>query len=87
MNRLALCLVGMSALVWQSQAHAVSGVMRCGIHLIQDGARSGTGKYEVLKKCGSPTARHGNVWIYERGGVKKIVRFDDSGRLSRIIDG
>ena len=59
--------------------------MRCGTHIISDGQRHGTGKYEVLKKCGEPTARSGNTWIYEQhGGAKHVLVFDASGRLSRI---
>jgi len=58
---------------------------RCGQHIISSGERHGTDKYEVLKKCGEPTIRAGNTWIYEkRGGAKTIMTFDDSGKLSRI---
>ena len=58
---------------------------RCGQHIISSGERHGTDKYEVLKKCGEPTIRHGNTWIYEKShGAKTIMTFDDSGKLSRI---
>ncbi len=61
------------------------GSMRCGTHIISAGERHGTGKYEVLKKCGQPTAKSGNIWVYERPGVaKRVVVFDASGNLSRI---
>ena len=66
---------------------AWAGFMRCGSHTIEDGGRHGVGMYEVLKKCGQPTARFGNNWIYDRGGSKKIVTFNDSGRISSIKDG
>jgi hypothetical protein len=59
--------------------------MSCGTHIISAGQRHGTGKYEVLKKCGEPTARSGNTWIYEQhGGAKHVLVFDASGSLSRI---
>ena len=61
------------------------GSMRCGTHIISSGERSGTGKYEVLKKCGEPASRSGNTWIYElTGGARRVVVFDSDGRLMRI---
>jgi len=64
---------------------ALAGSMRCGTHLITTGGLHGPGKYEVLKKCGEPTARSGDTWIYDRpGGVKYVVVFDAAGYLARI---
>jgi len=64
---------------------ALAGSMRCGTHLISTGGLHGPGKYEVLKKCGEPTARSGDTWIYDRpGGVKYVVVFDAAGYLARI---
>ncbi len=63
---------------------ASAGSMRCGVHLIQDGGRNGPGKYEVLKKCGEPTERFGNTWIYERLGNRYILTFKDNGQLAKI---
>ena len=64
---------------------ALAGSMRCGTHLITTGGLHGPGKYEVLKKCGEPTVRSGDTWIYEKpGGVKYVVVFDASGYLARI---
>ncbi len=75
----AMCLVG--------PASAATGFMRCGTHTISDSGRRGPGKYEVLKKCGEPTERFGNTWIYDRPGrSKKILRFNDAGQLRNIID-
>ena len=54
-------------------------------HLISVGGRPGPGKYEVLKKCGEPTLRAGDTWIYDKPGtVKYVVVFDASGYLARI---
>ena len=64
---------------------AFAGSMRCGSHMISTGGLHGPGKYEVLKKCGEPTARSGDTWIYDRpGGVKYVVVFDAAGYLARI---
>jgi hypothetical protein len=62
-----------------------AGSMTCGSHIIVDGGRSGPGKYEVLKKCGSPTMRRGNTWVYEKQGKqRKVLHFNDNGLLTTI---
>jgi len=58
--------------------------LRCGSHLLETGGRHGPGMYEVLMKCGTPTERLGNTWIYKQQGSTQIVHFNDSGRLSRV---
>lgn len=61
------------------------GSLRCGTHIITAGGRPGAGKYEVLKKCGEPTVRAGDTWIYDRpGSTKSVVVFDASGYVARI---
>jgi hypothetical protein len=58
---------------------------RCGSHVISSGQRQGTDKYEVLKKCGEPTTRAGNIWIYKKsGGRKTVMVFDALGKLASI---
>jgi len=64
--------------------NALAGSMRCGSHIISTGGLHGPGKYEVLKKCGEPTVRSGDTWIYDKGGVKHVVVFDAAGYLARI---
>lgn len=62
-----------------------AGTIRCGVHLIHDGGRQNPGKYEVLKKCGEPTFRQGNTWIYDSGSKpRNVLRFNDAGLLSSI---
>jgi len=62
-----------------------SGSMRCGSHIISAGGRNGPGMYEVLKKCGEPTDRFGNTWIYQQsGGAKRTVHFNSAGAVTRI---
>ena len=64
---------------------AIAGSMRCGTHIISDGGRHGPDKFEVLKKCGEPTARSGNTWIYEQvGGARRVVVFNASSDVARI---
>ncbi len=62
-----------------------AGSIRCGQHIISAGGRHGPGKYEVLKKCGEPTARSGDTWIYDKpGGAKRVLVWDAAGLLARI---
>ncbi len=64
---------------------ALADSMRCGRHIINSGGLHGPGKYEVLKKCGEPTARSSDTWVYDKpGSVKRVVVFDASGYLARI---
>ena len=64
---------------------ALADSVRCGSHILSTVSRHGTDKYEVLKKCGEPTTRAGNTWIYEKSNVSKnVLVFDASGRLMRI---
>ena len=65
---------------------ALANYLRCGTHLLEAGLRNGPGMYEVLMKCGKPTVRHGNTWVYEQGGSRRIVHFNDAGRLTRVED-
>ena len=59
--------------------------MRCGNHIISSGQRHAMGKYEVLKRCGEPTERYGNTWIYdEPGKMRRVLRFGQDGLLSDI---
>ena len=61
------------------------GSMRCGTHLINGGQRSSPYKHEVLKRCGEPTARNGNNWVYKQSSsVTRVVRFDRNGQVSYI---
>lgn len=66
-------------------ASSNADTMKCGSHIIQDGQRSGPGKYEVLKKCGEPTERFGNTWIYDKPGMSRYaLTFNSNGILNTI---
>ncbi len=66
---------------------AQAASMRCGGHIISDGGRAGPGTYEVLKRCGEPTFRQGNTWIYEKNKRRTAIVFNDSGTISSIQGG
>ena len=61
------------------------GSMRCGTHIVSSDPSLPTGKYDVLKRCGEPTVRYGDAWIYERGSVKHTVTFSSNGRVKDIF--
>ena len=64
---------------------ALADSVRCGSHIVSSGQLHGTDKYEVLKKCGEPTVRAGDTWIYDKlAGKKRVLVFDASGSLSAI---
>ena len=69
-------IAGFSMLMFQP---VQAGSMRCGQHTISDGGRTGPGTYEVLKRCGEPTARQGNTWVYEKGS-------DVSSSFSKTVE-
>ena len=66
---------------------AQANSMRCGTHLITGGDRSSPGKYEVLRRCGEPTDRYGNTWVYKRSGATHVLRFTNEGQLNYIERG
>ena len=68
-------------MIWPTLASANS--MRCGTHLITASMADSPGKYEVLKRCGEPTARDGDTWVYKRSSsVTKVVKFSNGQILS-----
>jgi hypothetical protein len=74
-------IAAFSTLMFQS---VYAGSMRCGQHIISEGGRAGPGTYEVLKRCGEPTFRQGNSWVYEKGTKRYVIVFKDSGQISSI---
>jgi len=68
-----------------AQAIASDRSMRCGTYLIYGGGgKNSTGMYEVLRKCGEPTLKNNDTWIYEQGSMFRILTFNYEGRLARI---
>lgn len=68
-----------------SMQPAVASSMRCGTHIVSSGQNNSPGQYEVLKRCGEPTFRQGDTWIYERSSsVSRRIRFDRNGNILDI---
>lgn len=64
---------------------AAASTMRCGTHIVSFGQGKAVGQYEVLKRCGEPTFRQGNTWIYKRSSsVERRVRFNSNGEIVAI---
>lgn len=82
---LALISIGLIISLFTFPALASDRSMRCGGHLIYAGSgRDSSSMYEVLKKCGEPEAKQGDVWIYKQGNVRRMLTFRADGRLLRI---
>jgi hypothetical protein len=79
-------LIGVSLLLTVGYIQPASaGSMTCGTHIISSGQGNSPGQYEVLKRCGEPTFRQGNTWIYERSSsVSRKIRFDRNGNILDI---
>jgi len=69
--------------VMMESAFAI-GSMGCGTHIISADSRNPSGKYDVLKRCGEPTTRYGDTWIYKKGSVTKSLEFSSNGQLISI---
>jgi len=64
---------------------AAASSMRCGTHIISSGQGNSPGQYEVLKRCGEPTFRQGDTWVYEKSSsVARKIRFDKNGNILEI---
>ena len=46
-----------------SMQQACADSLRCGTDLVD----VGDSEYDLLDKCGEPSAREGNKWVYDRG--------------------
>ncbi len=66
---------------------ALANSMRCGTHLITGNMRDSPGMYEVLRRCGEPTDRYGNTWVYKKRGATHVLRFTNEGQLNYIEKG
>ena len=85
MNHTKLTVAAVLLLAMILQPAFAAGSMRCGAHIISAGGRHGPGQYEVLKKCGEPTTRFGDTWVYvESGKADRVLYFDANGNLTHI---
>jgi hypothetical protein len=61
------------------------GSMKCGTHIISWGQSDSPGQYEVYKRCGPPSYKQGNTWVYEKSSSVSVkIRFDDQGNIIQI---
>jgi len=67
-----------SLLLFLTTTAAFAAGMRCGSRLVEIGDT----EYEVARKCGQPSYKEGNRWIYDRGTGRflKILKFGN-GKL------
>jgi len=84
-TRIKLCITTALAAAALISTAAQATSMRCGSHIISGEQRHGIGRYEVLKRCGEPTERYGDTWIYDEPGKdRRVLRFGPDGTLSDI---
>ena len=85
MNKnLKLIIASIFISIFMMESAMARGSMRCGTHMIHSDPSGPSGKYEVLKRCGEPTERYGDTWIYVRGSVTTTLEFSSNGQLQNI---
>lgn len=82
MRKMRFFLVTFTLFLLAQVAQADS--IRCGAHIIEDGGNTPPTMEEVIKKCGKPTSREGNILVYEKHG--KRLDFDTENRLIAMHD-
>jgi hypothetical protein len=64
---------------------AIAGSLRCGTHVIEGGALDAPTRDEILKKCGEPDDRRGDIWVYQKEGqLTRLLHFNPNGELDRV---
>jgi len=85
-RKLILIIAAFAISVVMMESAMARGSMRCGTHLISADASNPSGMYEVLKRCGEPTERYGNTWIYRKSSsVTHRLSFGSNGQLQDIM--
>jgi hypothetical protein len=85
MNRkLKLIIASLFISIFMTESAMARGSMRCGTHMITSDPAGPSGKYEVLKRCGDPSERYGDTWLYKRGSVTHTLEFSSNGQLRNI---
>lgn len=60
----------------------LADTMTCGQALVE----TGDTEYQVEQKCGKPTAKEMNRWIYDRGSDEFIYELNfEAGQLTHIV--
>ncbi len=66
---------------------AQAGSITCGEAIITDDQLDGQVTQQILDKCGQPTSKDGDNWLYDRSDVGQgiyVLHFNDSGQLDSI---
>jgi hypothetical protein len=83
-NRFKLMVAALLLITGSIGTAVADGSMSCGTHIISIGQDESPGMYEVLKRCGEPTYRQGNTWVYEKSGLEHKIHFDSDGNILDI---
>jgi hypothetical protein len=81
MKMIKLILILTITVLFTTNVNADS--IRCGSHVIEDAdLHKAMSKEEVIKKCGQPSSRKGNMLYYKNKG--KRLDFDTNNKLMSI---
>ena len=83
-KKLTLIIAAFFISVVMMESAVARGSMRCGTHIITSNPSNPSGKYDVLKRCGEPTTRYGDTWIYKKGSITQRLQFSGNGLLQNI---
>jgi len=78
-------IAGFTGLLLGGTARA--GSITCGEAIITDDQLDGQVTQQILDKCGQPTSKDGDNWLYDRSDVGQgiyVLHFNDSGQLDSI---
>ncbi|MFH0341108.1 MAG: hypothetical protein ACHBNF_03050 [Chromatiales bacterium] len=78
-------IAGFTGLLLDGTAQA--GSMTFGQAIITDDQLDGQVTQQILDKCGQPTSKDGDNWLYDRSDVGQgiyVLHFNDSGQLDSI---
>ena len=80
MQTLLTAFIAGALFTLQTQAET----MECDEYVIEDGGAPGSMLSDVIEKCGEPTSRDGDSYIYEQDDATYVLVFDDAGNLNSI---
>ncbi len=77
-----LASLGLLAGLVLASTAALGGSFYCGQHII----KRGDSKARVTEKCGPPTSRSSDLWVYDRGTTQFTIalHFRADGTVNRI---
>jgi hypothetical protein len=84
-KKITLIIAALFISIIMTESAMARGSMRCGTHIISSNPSNPSGKYDVLKRCGEPTTRYGDTWIYKKGSITQTLEFSNNGQLKNIF--